>query len=663
MRSCLGLSIAAFCCALASLLGAAPAGAATTYAPTRFDDPLVPAKTCTPPAPANGCSLRGAIEAAQTGDTVQLAAGTYKLERGELKLPKAITIVGAGPGATTIQQTGLSRVIEIENSAGLTMSGVTITGGHLIGTEGADGVSAGEHGGEGGAVYGAGIDASGPLNLTDVVITGNQEYAGTGGAGHAGTSGAGGVGGRGGYADGAGIDGGNPVVLVRVAITDNLAYAGDGGPGGAGGTNGVGGAGGAAGEAGGAGLALGSSTLTATDTLFAGNQGHSGNGGAGGAGGSSSGAGGKGGNGEPSNGGALFSNGTVNLTNVTFNANSAGGSSGGHGGQAKSLTTPTAGGEGGWGDGGDGGAIALMNGAVGQFASVTIDGNAATTGTPGAGGAGSDGGATGSTGPTSGTQGGNIFVYDAKLTLRDTIVAAGQAEASNSNCTVAGGTGSLTSAGHNLEDHHQCIAAPASGDLRDTPAGLGPLQDNGGPTQTMGLLSGSAAIGSGEAACVDALGKPLATDQRGLPRYSPCDIGAFQVQPPAPATPTPPVAVVTLTQLRLAPGELRSGRKAAISFVLSAGAKVTFSLQRKLPGVKVGGACRAPSAHRPGKRCPRWVGAKGGPSAVDGSTGANRVSWVPRHLPPGPYRLVATPSGGSAAAAQFTVLAKSASRH
>jgi hypothetical protein len=55
---------------------------------------------------------------------------------------------------------------------------------------------------------------------------------------------------------------------------------------------------------------------------------------------------------------------------------------------------------------------------------------------------------------------------------------------------------------------------------------LGPLQDNGGPTQTMALLSGSPAIDAG-----DNTGAPD-TDQRGFARIvgGTIDIGAFEVQ-------------------------------------------------------------------------------------------------------------------------------------
>jgi len=61
---------------------------------------------------------------------------------------------------------------------------------------------------------------------------------------------------------------------------------------------------------------------------------------------------------------------------------------------------------------------------------------------------------------------------------------------------------------------------------------LGELADNGGPTLTHALLPGSVAIGVIPAeACLDADGGPLTTDQRGEPRDSMCDVGAFEVQP------------------------------------------------------------------------------------------------------------------------------------
>ena len=58
---------------------------------------------------------------------------------------------------------------------------------------------------------------------------------------------------------------------------------------------------------------------------------------------------------------------------------------------------------------------------------------------------------------------------------------------------------------------------------------LGPLQNNGGPTETMALLPGSPAIDAGNIALIPS---GITTDQRGAPRdvYGGVDIGAFEVQ-------------------------------------------------------------------------------------------------------------------------------------
>jgi streptogramin lyase len=63
-------------------------------------------------------------------------------------------------------------------------------------------------------------------------------------------------------------------------------------------------------------------------------------------------------------------------------------------------------------------------------------------------------------------------------------------------------------------------------------ARLGPLQDNGGPTQTMALLAGSPAISAGDATAAPDF------DQRGFARVvgGTIDIGAFELQPAGTAT-------------------------------------------------------------------------------------------------------------------------------
>jgi hypothetical protein len=675
-----------------TVLVAPAVASATTLSPNRFDDPSgpLPGVNCAPPAPVKNCTLRGAISLANAGDTIQLQAGTYELAFGQLNITKQLTILGAGPGATTIEvgAAGLSsRVINVENGVGLTMSGVTITGGEVIGAEGAAG-STGSEGHEGEGVVGAGIDAGGPLTLTEVVVTGNTLIGGKGGTGGAGAANGGSAGGHGGFADGAGISSGTGLVtLDRVAITGNVAQPGAGGGGGAAGTNGIGGAGGNGGSSDGAGISGGSgSSLIATDTLIAGNLAETGAAGAGGTGGGNSGKGGAGGHGEAANGGGLFSNGSVKLTNVTLTGNFAAGGTGGTGGNGGGTTAAEAGGEGGIGFGGQGGAVALFNGAVGQFASVTIAGNKAGASVAGAGGTGSHGGAAGAAGGKGSTSGGNVFLTTATLSLRDTIIAAGEAEAGRENC-VFGGGGVLTSLGHNLEDHHQCLTKPAAGDLVNTPAGLGPLAANGGPTETMSLLPGSAAIDGGEAACVDAVGAPLLEDQRGDPRGTPCDIGAFEVQPEPPGEPggqtpsgasggagnssggggatpggssngskssTTP-APITLNKLKLSPGAVRDGKKATISFSLSAADRVTFTLQRDAPGVRAGKRCVAPRRGASGKHCKRLVTARGAPRPVNPAATADRLAWTPKGLSAGAYVLTATPAGGKAKTLHFKV--------
>jgi len=89
------------------------------------------------------------------------------------------------------------------------------------------------------------------------------------------------------------------------------------------------------------------------------------------------------------------------------------------------------------------------------------------------------------------------------------------------NCFYSGGT--VTSSGNNLDDGSTC-AFNNAGDKVNTDPLLGPLQDNGGPTLTHALLSGSPAINQGKNSFCPA------TDQRGLTRPSTaCDIGAYEV--------------------------------------------------------------------------------------------------------------------------------------
>ena len=65
---------------------------------------------------------------------------------------------------------------------------------------------------------------------------------------------------------------------------------------------------------------------------------------------------------------------------------------------------------------------------------------------------------------------------------------------------------------------------------------LGPLQNNGGPTETVPVLTGSPAIDAGNPnGCTDSNGRLLKTDQRGRPRpdredKTGCDMGSYERQ-------------------------------------------------------------------------------------------------------------------------------------
>jgi CSLREA domain-containing protein len=122
------------------------------------------------------------------------------------------------------------------------------------------------------------------------------------------------------------------------------------------------------------------------------------------------------------------------------------------------------------------------------------------------------------------------------------------AENTGGNCG-----GAITSLGHNLDDAASCAFA-APGDLAGMPANLGPLADNGGGTFTHALLSGSPALEAGE----DASCRP--TDQRGVsrPQGLHCDIGAFESETPATATPPSVTATPTLAAILFDPVKFSS---------------------------------------------------------------------------------------------------------
>jgi len=542
------LRAAVIAVAVALLAFASSASAATITVTTTSDEVLS----------GDGlCSLREAIQAvnAPPGDgdcgnsftaheTIRLGPRDYTLTMryggGALRLvstKRTVKIAGAGQSVTTVDATGLhDRALVIGSGANVTLTGLTVSGGRapngMPGTTpaacgGPDVCVPGTDGKAGSA--GGGILNSGSLTLVDAAVTHNR--AGDGGRGGkggdlpeygviAGPGGGGGAGGAGG-----GIFNTGTLKLVGATVADN--QAGNGGAGGDGGTGGGsasgvpkgnGGAGGDGGSAGaGGGIANEGGTVRITASTITNN--FAGDGGDGGDAGTSFGSGSaSGGDGTAGSlgGGISSTRGALSLTNSTIAGNWAGaGGSGGAGGD--NYDGVSAGGDGGYGaNGGNGGGVSVTGGAA-RMLNVTLAGN-----WTGAGGRGGPGGASNTTGAPgfNGTPGvgGGVYSEVYVTTLQNSLVASNP----YGNCS-----GPISDGGHNLTfDGTGCPASFLRGNPR-----LGLLQGNGGPTQTMALRRGSAAIDR-----IPAVGAGCpATDQRGVRRPQPaggkCDIGAFEYVP------------------------------------------------------------------------------------------------------------------------------------
>ena len=178
--------------------------------------------------------------------------------------------------------------------------------------------------------------------------------------------------------------------------------------------------------------------------------------------------------------------------------------------------------------GGHGGGIATFSGTT-TLRNSTVSGNVAQNGESDALGGGLSivGGTLVAESTTiAGNQSGlgsaiwNDPQAPASVTLSHTIVSSG-GHPFACMATLLGGT--------NVVDSASC-GSPVADAL------LGPLQDNGGPTDTHAITAGSPAVNAG-VSC-----EP--TDQRGVARVGACDIGAFESDvaqpPPQPPPPSPP---------------------------------------------------------------------------------------------------------------------------
>lgn len=127
--------------------------------------------------------------------------------------------------------------------------------------------------------------------------------------------------------------------------------------------------------------------------------------------------------------------------------------------------------------------------------------------------------------------------------MRATILADNLAAAAPRNCAKIGGDGIFEATSnedgtteHNLESADTCGLQPQlRNDLVDRDPLLGPLADNGGPTRTHDLGSGSPALDRVPRAPADRCLSAGGTDQRGVSRPSApdgmCDVGALDRDP------------------------------------------------------------------------------------------------------------------------------------
>ncbi len=131
---------------------------------------------------------------------------------------------------------------------------------------------------------------------------------------------------------------------------------------------------------------------------------------------------------------------------------------------------------------------------------------------------------------SSGTQGqaGGVVGYD--ITMDNSIVVDNTDPTGPDDIDRLSG---ISGAGNLVGNDESGRLSGANNLLDVSDPGLGPLANNGGPTNTIALLPGSPAIGAGSVAlAVDANGNPLTTDQRGEPRTvnNTVDLGAFEAQ-------------------------------------------------------------------------------------------------------------------------------------
>jgi hypothetical protein len=435
---------------------------------------------CDASPPNHVCTLRAAIQetnALPGSDTIILPPNTHPLSQvSELTITDHLTITGGGASTTIIDGNKNAR----PNSGVLVINaGVTVN---------LSGVTI-RNGGRLSAASGGGIRNMGTTTLTNSTVSGNSASNAGGGI----------------------YNSGGTLTLTNSTVSGNNAGVG-GGRGG--------------------GIADDGGTMTLTNSTVSGNS-------------------------SGFRGGGIDSFGTWTLTNSTVTGNSASASGGIFNRGTLTVTNSTVTGNSATGASG----VPGVAGGIGNFGTMTLT-NSTVSGNRAneeGGGINNNNSITGAAIASlfnstitnnqadvdfngSGTGGGVFNEAGATFIFQNTIIAGNSETLRVGNFFVATTgecDGLITSGGNNLMENYNTGHCTVSGipPILTDPK-LGPLQDNGGPTQTHALLAGSPAIDGGNpGGCRDNLGVLLPTDQRGFPRSVDgnndsvvrCDIGAYEL--------------------------------------------------------------------------------------------------------------------------------------
>ena len=478
LRAVLGLLLVIFGLVAMEATPASADGGSTYYVSTAGATPTCAGAVDNSAAPFD--TIQAALNCAASDstttsspDTIRIASGVY-VEHDSVAAN--VNLEGAGASTTAINGTFSGAVLTVSSPYTVGISGLTVENGKDLNG--------------GGGIYNGG----GTLTVTDDTFSQNggdgfypfaigpgggiYNGGGTLTATHDTFSGNGAIG------PGGGIDnGGGTLTATHNTFSGNGAFLGGGA------------------------IATTGGTLTATDDTFSGNNGNV-------------------------TGGAIYDSysWTVTATNDTFSTNSAylGGAI-----ELDDCCTLTATGDNFSGNSAfDGGGIYVggyrNSGATLTATDDTFSGNSATSG----GGGINDGSDYG--------LGGSVTVADDTF-AENNAAAAGAIVGGELGTTVFGSIvvgeclGRITDRGFNLDygdaGANTCGFSATAGDVVEQDPQLGPLQENGGPTETMAITPASPAFHK----IPDGLCP--AVDQRGVSRPQPsssstCDIGAFEVVVP-----------------------------------------------------------------------------------------------------------------------------------